>query len=139
MQTMTFFNWHENLSVGNKFIDGDHRHLIDLVNQLYDAIDKGRAESVAGRVLDELIQYTKEHFKREEAVMQRIDYAEFSAHKAEHENLTQQVIALREKFQRCEQDRATELLVFLYDLLFNHIIEVDKKLANAIQASASAS
>lgn len=134
---MTIFVWDDTLSVGHPFIDIDHRHLVDLVNHLYDEIENGRGQDVAGAVLDELIVYTQEHFKREENVMQKMNYEESAPHKRAHQDLTEKVISLREMLIQGNPNLAVELLVFLYSLLFNHIMQNDQMLGRAIRASHS--
>jgi hemerythrin-like metal-binding protein len=136
---MAFFLWNDDLSVGSTFIDNDHRRLIDLLNDLYNAVGEGRGPDLVGPVLNELVQYTQEHFKREEFVMRDMRYAEFSAHKREHENLTIKVLALRKRYADGETKLSVELLIFLYNWLFNHIMRVDKKLAQAIEEARSGS
>lgn len=130
---MEFYVWNGNLSVGNTFIDNDHRHLIALLNNLYSAMGEGRGPDVLGPVLNDLIQYTRAHFKREEDVMQGMCYAGFLEHKAEHDKLTTKVFELQKQYIAGEASLSVELLMFLYDWLFEHIMKVDKKLAQAIR------
>src|ERR1039457_5589336 len=110
---MTLFAWHDDLSVGNSFIDNDHRNFIALLNNLHLAMDEGKGQQVLETVLSDLIQYAQEHFKREEFVMQGMRYAEFLQHKQEHDKLTLKVLALRKKFIEDETKLTVELLMFL--------------------------
>ena len=134
---MAFFEWNDDLSVGNTFIDNDHRHFIRLLNNLYNAMDMGRGPDVLGTVLNDLIQYTREHFKREEGVMQDLNYAEFLEHKKEHEKLTRTVLEMQREFIAGETKLAVSLLKYLFDWLFERIMNVDKKLGQAIQHAES--
>ena len=129
---MVKFAWRDDLSVGNTFIDNDHRHLIALMSNLHIAMDEGKGRKVLEAVLSDLIQYTQEHFKREEDVMQGMRYAEFLQHKQEHDKLTFEVLLLRKRFVNGEVHLTGEIAMFLYDWLFDHIMKVDKKLAKAI-------
>ena len=43
---MSYFSWSEDLSVGSKFIDDDHRKLFDLANRLHVAMGEGRGKDV---------------------------------------------------------------------------------------------
>lgn len=130
---MTIFFWNDDLSVRNRFIDNDHRHLIGLLNSVYDAMNEGKGPEVVGPVLDDLIQYTQSHFKREENVMRRLHYAEYAAHKEEHDRLTEKALEMQRKFLSGETKLTVDLLQFLFDWLFDHIIKVDTKLALAIR------
>ncbi len=61
---MAYFSWTKDLAVGHDGIDNDHRKLVDMINALYEALSDGRAKDVMGKVLNNLIIYTKEHFAR---------------------------------------------------------------------------
>ena len=56
---MPLMNWTEKLSVGVAVIDDDHKKLVAMVNELYDAMQAGRGKDTLGRILDGLVQYTK--------------------------------------------------------------------------------
>jgi len=55
---MALITWNAALSVGVKEIDDQHKKLIDLVNQLNDAMHAGKGRDVLGAVLAELVKYT---------------------------------------------------------------------------------
>lgn len=131
---MAYFSWSNDLSVGNDFIDRDHRKLVDMVNALYNALSQGKANDVMGKVLNNLIVYTKEHFQREEAEMQRIKYAQFISHKQEHDRLIREVEQLRQKFDAGGSLSAVQVGAMLSDWLRNHIQKVDVQLASALKA-----
>jgi hemerythrin len=50
-------------------------------------MEQGRGNDVVGKVLNNLVIYTKEHFGREEAEMQRIKHSRYLTHKLEHDKL----------------------------------------------------
>ena len=131
---MAYFLWVDDLATGNELIDGDHRKLISMVNALFDAMAKGQANEIISRVLHNLIIYTKEHFGREEAEMQRIRYAASISHKSEHVKLIKQVIELKATLDAGERINVLTVSGFLGDWLRNHILTVDKKLAAALKS-----
>ncbi|WP_136417074.1 bacteriohemerythrin [Herbaspirillum sp. ST 5-3] len=128
---MTYLTWSNDLAVGNTFIDGDHQKLIDMVNRLHEVMQEGKGKDVLGKVLNNLITYTREHFRREEDLMQRIGYAGRAAHLHEHEKLLQQVMDLQDKFESGAATLSIQVLHFLRDWLINHIGKSDKALAEA--------
>lgn len=133
---MVMFFWDDNLSVGNAVIDDDHRHLIGLLNNLYKEMSVGKGPAALGLMLNDLVEYTRGHFKREEEVMQRMDYPEFLEHKEEHDKLARQVLEMQKEFVSGEKKLSVVLLKFLFNWLFQHIMQVDKKLAQAIRKAA---
>jgi hemerythrin len=130
---MGYFAWSDDLSVGSSFIDNDHRKLIGLVNQLHDAMSQGHGKDILANVLVELIKYTKEHFRREEDHMQKMQYADRAAHKVEHDKLLDQVLDLQKKFNDGSVMLTIQVSKFLREWLVTHIMKSDKKLADAIQ------
>lgn len=128
---MSYLTWSDDLAVGNTFIDGDHRKLIDMVNRLHVVMTEGRGQEVLGKVLHNLIAYTQEHFKREEDLMQKLEFDGRALHKREHDKLLQQVLDLQQKFESGTGTLSVQVLHFLRDWLINHIGESDRKLASA--------
>lgn len=130
---MATFSWTNELATGNAFIDEDHKKLITMVNALFDAMAQGHANDIMSKVLNNLIIYTREHFAREEAEMQRIKYPATIAHKLEHSNLLKQVLELKNTLDSGSKVNAIAVSGFLSDWLRNHILTVDMKFAAALQ------
>lgn len=126
-----YLAWSEDLAVGNTFIDHDHQKLIDMVNRLHNVMNEGKGKDVLGKVLNNLITYTKEHFRREEDLMRSLSFAGLAAHQGEHEDLLQQVLDLQHKFESGATALSIQVLHFLRDWLIHHIGESDKQLADA--------
>ncbi|WP_172822295.1 bacteriohemerythrin [Magnetospirillum moscoviense] len=71
--------WRDAMSVGDAAIDADHRHLIGLVNSFKAAVAAEIDHKRAARVLLALMDYTTEHFAREEALQKEVRYNAFAA------------------------------------------------------------
>ena len=134
---MPYFSMSDELKVGNSFIDNDHQKLIDLLNQLHNAMAQGHGKEVVGKILNELIRYTHEHFKREEEHMQKIRYADFKQHQAEHDKLLKDVLELQTKFHSGNGMLSVQVFSFLRNWLVQHIMGTDKKLALAMRQAAT--
>lgn len=130
---MGLFAWSEELNVGNKFIDDDHKKLVAMVNSFHDAMEQGRGNDVIGKVLHNLVIYTKEHFSREEAEMQRIKYPKYLAHKLEHDKLIKEVAGLQTGFTSGKTMLTMKISKFLRDWLLTHIKQTDQQLAEALR------
>ncbi len=125
---MPLMEWNEKLSVGIPTIDAEHKKLVAMLNDLYDAMQAKQSQAILGRVLDGLISYTASHFKHEETLFARTGYPAAAEHKKEHDDLTKQVLDVKKKYQ--EGGAATlsmEVLNFLRKWLLNHIQGSDKK------------
>ena len=116
----------EMLSVMNNGMDDQHKRLVELVNRLYSSMKTGKANTVVGSILDELIEYTATHFKDEEALMQVHKFPALEPHQALHAELVSQALDIQKRFHE-GIPIGTETLNFLKGWLINHIQQVDRR------------
>ena len=133
---MAFFDWKDNMSVGNQVIDVDHRKLIQYLNEMQEAMMAGHGKDVVGTILNRLILYTHEHFAREELIWKSGHYAGLDKHKKEHADLLKTVTEFKAKYDKGAVALSVEVMHFLRDWLKNHIVKSDKEAADAISAAA---
>lgn len=127
LDSKEFIPWSEELSVGLQEIDEQHKILIGLINRLFNAAILNKAEkSDISHIIEELIQYTIVHFSVEETLFRIFDYPDAEMHHANHDQLKQEVINFRKKFES-GTPIDIELMNFLRKWISNHIIKVDKK------------
>jgi len=120
--------WTDKLSVGVASIDKQHQKLVGLLNDFYDAVQLGRGKEALGGLLGELIDYTKVHFATEERLFAKTGYPDAAAHKKAHDELTQQVLEIQEKYNTgVTLTLSLETLTFLKNWLVNHIQATDKR------------
>ncbi|MBI1890465.1 MAG: hemerythrin family protein [Burkholderiales bacterium] len=129
---MPCITWNKSLSVDHPFLDRDHQALLDYVNVLHDELIRDEGRDLILKAFDELIQFTRAHFKREEAEMQLIGYADYELHKHEHDYLLEQILVLENKFNAGTVTLAVQVTLFLRDWLVNHIAILDKEFAKAL-------
>ena len=63
---MALIEWNDEYSVKVKEIDQQHMKLVNLINELHLAMKEARGREVVGKILTDLISYTKFHFSTEE-------------------------------------------------------------------------
>jgi len=124
---MALMEWSPAFSVKVRKFDDQHKKLVELVNQLHDAMKAGQGHALLGTVLQSLISYTATHFKDEEQVMQANGYPDLVRHKGMHQKLVSQVLDLQKKFQAGGDVLTITVLNFLKDWLVSHIQGEDKK------------
>jgi len=124
---MALFEWKDSFSVGIDSIDEDHRGLINIINELFDAISHGMAKERIFSDLAKLIDYTKTHFKREETFFEKTNYPLLEEHKQQHDAFIKKINDLQNDFEKGNQTISVELLKFLTDWLVNHILSSDRK------------
>ena len=119
--------WKDEYSVGITHIDQDHKKLINLLNQFTVAYDHNMSESFEKEALEELINYTKYHFEREEKIMQEHDYPDFEAHQAKHQEMIKQVNTFVELYNEKGHDALKDISEYLTVWLISHINGTDKE------------
>jgi len=125
---MPLMTWSDKLSVGVEVFDSDHKRLVAMVNELFDAVNAGKGKDALGHVLDGLVTYTKTHFAREEEYMKKWAYPKMTAHLKEHTDLTRQALEVQKKWHAGESAvLSLEVLNFLKNWLLKHIQGSDKE------------
>lgn len=124
--------WQDSYSVSNEAIDGDHRRLFELYNELVAAVNRGDADTLIQDVLSELLDYTDYHFDREEAIMRQSSYPEYAAHKAVHDSFVQQLHDVNNHMD-AGGEMGAFVLEFLGGWLTGHILGTDMKLGLFLQ------
>ena len=135
---MAQFSWTDDLYTGSTLIDGDHRKLVDLVNALFQSMQSGQGNGPMSQAMHDLIAYTGEHFGREEAEMERIQYVAAIAHKAEHTKLQKQLVELKQMLDAGGRVNVPAVAAFLSEWLREHILAADMKFAAALKRHRSA-
>lgn len=124
---MAYITWDEQYSVGVKEIDNQHKKLVELVNNLHEAMKQGKGRDIMSKVLASLIDYTASHFATEEKYMTQFNYPHFASHKLEHQNLVKQVLDFQKDYESGKLAITLDIMKFLKDWLVNHIQGTDKK------------
>lgn len=124
---MPLMTWKDEYSVNIKTIDLQHKKLIDILNQIYEASRVGKGKEVVERILSDLVTYTKVHFATEEEFFKRFAYPRYLQHKDEHDKLTNQVVEFQQQYEAGRATLSIELMQFLKDWLNGHILGTDKK------------
>lgn len=115
---------------GIELVDAEHKELfriVDKANQLVKSFDILSGYDNIIQILDELKNYTKEHFADEEEYMEGIHYEGLSAQKRAHEAFIDKLENINlDQIDENPQEYLQELLEFLLGWLINHILHTDK-------------
>ena len=124
---MSLIEWQDSYRIGSPAIDGDHQTLVSLMNQLFEAREASQSGEVVGSVFTVLVEYTINHFYREERLMELGSYPDLPAHRAEHADLTGKVQGFMDRYAGGNDVVVDELCEFLKDWLVGHILAVDTR------------
>ncbi len=122
--------WDGSLDTGVKLVDVQHKYLIDIINELAEAIEQDKAASTIGEILNLLQYYTEWHFEREELCMNRYQCPVAAANENAHGQFIETVKAYREEYRRIggTGDIALRIYKTLTEWLVKHIQGVDCQL-----------
>jgi len=119
--------WSKEYSIGIEYIDQDHKKLLHLLNQFSIAYDYAQCEEFEREALEELVSYTKYHFKREEKLMEDYGYPGFPEHQEEHQAMIDKVEEYVAIYNIEGHDSLKQVTNLLTYWLINHIQESDTK------------
>ena len=84
---MTLLQWKPAYMLGIPSVDHEHRQLIGLINAAYDQLEGSADRDAIEHCLEDICTGIAAHFALEERHMREAGYAEYAAHKEEHEDL----------------------------------------------------
>ncbi|MGD0548891.1 MAG: bacteriohemerythrin [Terracidiphilus sp.] len=132
---MPLIVWTDQMSVGVKLLDNDHKRLVLIVNQLHDGLMSGRAKPALEYAFNGLIQHVRAHHAQEEQILAEIGYHNSELHKQEHDQLVGEIMELQTQFINCEQlAEELELMRQLRGWFFKHIQNSDRDLVAHLRA-----
>ena len=126
---MDWIAWDDTLETGHASMDGDHRELAELFDRLRDAVERDAEKASCAALIDDIIEYAKTHFEREQSLMAQHLYPKAEQHAAEHAMLIRQALDYRKSFDADPAAARSTLLRFADVWLAFHILFSDKELA----------
>lgn len=129
-----FVAWKDDLSVSIDSIDDDHKKLLTLINNLQTAIYYPTGEAFERLALQELVDYTKYHFQREEDLMTQHGYPDYDAHKAQHDAMIAKVGEFLQAYEQDRENTVEALSDYLKTWLIKHIAGTDQQYSPYLRA-----
>jgi len=126
---MSLISWSNALSVNIKQIDEQHKKMIDIINDLHDAMSQGKGSAALAKIFDEMVDYTHTHFTAEEQLMAKYGYPGFVMQKSEHDALTKKVLDWQRQYKEGKIVLSMDVMGFLRDWWTGHIMGSDQKYA----------
>ena len=119
-----------------EMIDNDHRRLVEIINEITQAIDDDRPEECA-RLVPDFVTFSKQHFAREEALLEKNGYPQVDKHRKHHASLddkmkTMEALALNVVDSPAARDALRkELVFFMMDDVINEDMDFKSFLVQA--------
>lgn len=133
---MALLDWNESFSVGIAAMDKQHHLLVNMLNELHEAMLQGKAQTITGDLLQKLVDFTGYHFIAEEKILKDAGFPTLEAHHKLHEDLCKEVNVFVERYRRGEQMINLHLMNFLRNWLSRHILEEDREYGRWINRAA---
>lgn len=115
-------------------IDEEHRQLFQMVKETYDVIHNDILYDKYDQIIhlmNRLKDYTKEHFKHEEAYMEKVGYAGLNAQREAHQAFCDKLAEIHlDDIDNNQQEYLENLIDFLLNWLSVHILHMDKEIGN---------
>jgi len=119
--------WEDKYSVGVSIIDEEHKKLIDIINRAIAAKQNRDNPEEISEILNEMMKYTHEHFKNEEAYMVKFNYPMYQYHREEHLDFSMRTLSYQSRVTNGDYNVANEILEYLKRWLVDHIQKTDKE------------
>jgi hemerythrin len=129
---MAQIEWTPEYSIGHAAVDQEHESLIAQINQLYDQLDLPLDIEAIESMLADIQDNISTHFALEELLMQEADYAEYEAHRQDHERLIDEIHDLKFHFEEDPESGKVLLGNRLSDWFSQHFRGFDTRLHNQL-------
>ena len=126
---MSLIEWRKEFETGIADVDHEHRELVDLINELHEALCMDADRDTISNFLGEVFARISAHFALEETVMRKHRYDEYEAHKAEHEKLLDEIRDIMDAHEVSDSaDYQSTLSTTIRDWFVNHFKNKDARL-----------
>lgn len=135
MYTPKPLQWDDALSTGDETLDNQHKYLVETLNTLGEAINKGHSVDIIGRILGRLRFYAGWHFGREEECFETYHCPAAEKNKQAHTIFIEKFDQIYENFHEASGSSEFALKIHeeISDWIVNHIMKVDGELYPCIR------
>lgn len=132
---MRGITWTGSFNTGLDDIDAQHKILISHANALNTAMRERRDKAQLETLFENLIDYLREHFQYEEALMKQIGFPGLAAHTIEHAQSLEELLSTKKDHERHEGLHSLELRHLIMNWIVRHIMQSDKDIGRFLAAS----
>lgn len=120
--------WSDDLSIGNAYIDSQHKEFLERTNAILSATLAGDGKRETLRLMRFLGDYARSHFSAEEAMMRGCGYPDLHSHKTDHGFFVNNLTSLETDIRKNGLSSATVIRINKDVVLWlvNHIMKSDK-------------
>mgnify|MGYP000871067617 FL=1 len=124
---MAFIVWDEVYATGIASIDEQHKHLVSLINRMFEALSQKKGKEEVLYVIEEMSRYARCHFLAEELLMEKAGCPDIAEHRLFHDAFSSKVDDFLFKYKQDEEALSAEVTIFLTNWLNEHLSSTDHK------------
>lgn len=133
--------WNDKFKIGIKHVDDQHKHLVEICSNFYDAVVREKSKNELGNpgwqlaladALRDTVGYVVTHFHDEEMLMKTCGYERYEEHKISHQRFVEKVTETIKNFNDATIQNALDFSKFLYEWILNHVAYEDKLYVDTI-------
>ncbi len=119
--------WQAGYECGDATIDSGNRELFRLANKLIDAASREHEQPEGVRAaLGELLGHLVRHFADEEAILERLHYAQLPEHRRAHAGLVGRARVMTQRLEARESSLDAVVEFIVQDVVARHVLVVDR-------------
>ncbi len=124
---MSIIHWRNTYSLGIGLIDEQHKKLLEILNELYEAHKIGTGKDLVNSSLEKLVEYTCYHFQAEEDMLRENNYPNLQDHIEEHNEFKKKITGFLDDSSKGNLLLSIKTIDYLKDWTINHILGTDKE------------
>jgi hemerythrin-like metal-binding protein len=124
---MNFITWSDTYSVGVAEIDAQHKHMFEIINNLFNLMQQSRAQDQLQSITQQLIEYAAFHFATEEKYFKEFNYEDKDAHMLSHSAYVAKIQEFLPQNTKSSPIVPNDILHFLEDWWIGHVTGMDQK------------
>lgn len=124
---MTGAYWTEKMQTGVATLDEEHRLVLRLADQLVMAVAAGERREITASILEALAQFAEFHVRREEAILETLNFLELPGHRLSHAQLLGRIAEMRRRPSQSDEGPTVETAAMLLEGWRAHILQIDSR------------
>lgn len=124
---MAYIEWKKTYNIGIDEVDEQHKGLVEILNELYEAHHLGTASLIIDQTLIKLVNYTIYHFESEEKLFTKFNYEDAEKHVTEHKEFVDSIESFKMQAKKGNLLLSLKTLDYLKDWTITHILGTDKE------------
>ena len=130
---MQIVTWEETYKTKIPYIDNQHKELINLINELYQAcMTRQTVGTTFEKTMHKMVDYVHFHFSAELVLLGKINYPMLPDHKAQHNSLVKQILEAEKEYEAGNKYTPNQFVRTLKDWVLSHIAITDKLYATYV-------